>query len=105
MKLILLQLDNIAFTSQLFIYQYEIQQRAQDLSNWMKIKLEKGNDFDRVNAAWVALREVAGFESEMAQDKINALQNTLMQYKTIRNNQILISFDSKEISDYKEDEK
>jgi len=105
MKLILLQLDNIAFTSQLFIYQYEIQQRAQDLSNWMKIKLEKGNDFDRVNAAWVALREVAGFESEIAQDKINALKNTLMQYKTIRNNQILISFDSEEISDYKEDEK
>lgn len=105
MKLILFQSDNIAFTSQLFIYQYEIQQRAQDLSNWMKIKLEKGNDFDRVNAAWVALREVAGFESEIAQDKINALQNTLMQYKTIRNNQILISFDSKEISDYKEDEK
>ena len=45
-------------SSGLLAYQFETEQRAQDLFDWMQEKLEKGHDFEKMQAAWVALREV-----------------------------------------------
>lgn len=99
------QFDEMALSSGLFAYQFEIQKRAQDLSDWLQQKLEKGNDFDKMQAAWVTLRELVHFDRDEGQEKINQIQQSLDQYKTMRLNQILLRPDRSEISKQKQDEK
>ncbi|RLZ10181.1 hypothetical protein EAH57_04120 [Acinetobacter sp. 2JN-4] len=99
------QFDDMALSSGLFAYQFEIQKRAQDLSDWLQQKLEKGNDFDKMQAAWVTLRELVHFDHDDGQEKINQIQQNLEKYKTMRLNQILLRPDRNEISQQKQDEK
>lgn len=99
------QFDEMALSSGLFAYQFEIQKRAQDLSDWLQQKLEKGNDFDKMQAAWVTLRELVHFDCDEGQGKINQIQQSLDQYKTMRLNQILLRPDRSDIPEQKQDEK
>ena len=94
-----------ALSSGLFAYQFEQQQRAQGLFNWMQQKLEKGNDFYRMQAAWVALREIVYFQLEEAKEKIELLQQALDKYKTIRLEQVWVRPEQPENISIKEDEK
>ena len=94
-----------ALSSGLFVYQFEQQQRAQGLFNWMQQKLEKGNDFDRMQAAWVALREIVYFQLEGVEEKIELLQQALEKYKTIRLEQVWVRPEQPETTSIKEDEK
>ncbi|ENU88003.1 hypothetical protein F970_01777 [Acinetobacter sp. CIP 102082] len=94
-----------ALSSGLFAYQFEQQQRAQGLFNWMQQKLEKGNDFYRMQAAWVALREIVYFQLEEAKEKIELLQQALEKYKTIRLEQVWVRPEQPETTSIKEDEK
>lgn len=94
-----------ALSSGLFAYQFEQQQRAQGLFNWMQQKLEKGNDFYRMQAAWVALREIVYFQLEEAKEKIELLQQALEKYKTIRLEQVWVRPEQPENISIKEDEK
>ena len=94
-----------ALSSGLFAYQFEQQQRAQGLFNWMQQKLQKGNDFDRMQAAWVALREIVYFQLEEAKEKIELLQQALEKYKTIRLEQVWVRPEQPETTSIKEDEK
>ena len=94
-----------ALSSGLFAYQFEQQQRAQGLFNWMQQKLQKGNDFYRMQAAWVALREIVYFQLEEAKEKIELLQQALDKYKTIRLEQVWVRPEQPENISIKEDEK
>ena len=94
-----------ALSSGLFAYQFEQQQRAQGLFNWMQQKLQKGNDFYRMQAAWVALREIVYFQLEEAKEKIELLQQALEKYKTIRLEQVWVRPEQPETTSIKEDEK
>ncbi|ENU35183.1 MULTISPECIES: hypothetical protein [Acinetobacter] len=94
-----------ALSSGLFVYQFEQQQRAQGLFNWMQQKLQKGNDFDRMQAAWVALREIVYFQLEGVGEKIELLQQALDKYKTIRLEQVWVRPEQPENISIKEDEK
>ncbi|MCH7335807.1 hypothetical protein [Acinetobacter sp. NIPH 2699] len=98
-------LDEISLSSGLFAYQFEVQKRAQDLFEWLQQKLEKGNDFDKMQAAWVTLRELIHFDTDEGQDKINQIQQNLEHYKIMRLNQILLSPNRSEKSQQKEAEK
>lgn len=82
-------LDASALSSGLFALQFEMQKRAQDLADWMTLKLVKGNEFDQMQAAWVALRECSNFGG--GQEKVQRLESTLEQYKTLRSSQILVT--------------
>lgn len=65
-----------------------MQQRVQDLASWMQPKLEKGNTFELMQVAWVALRELSNFEQPLAQEKVQQIELALEQYKRIRFSQI-----------------
>ncbi|NIE96541.1 hypothetical protein F3J02_08620 [Acinetobacter sp. Tr-809] len=82
-------LDTSALNTGLFALQFEMQKRVQDLSKWMKLKLEKGNQFDQVQAAWVALRELPNFDN--GQEKVQRLESALEQYKTLCLSQIHVA--------------
>jgi hypothetical protein len=82
--LLLLKLAPTAFSSGLFAYQFEMQKRVHDLTNWMQLKLEKGSAFEQMQAAWVALREYANFEVPFAQEKVQQLESQLERYRHIR---------------------
>ncbi|RZF56890.1 hypothetical protein EXE30_01145 [Acinetobacter halotolerans] len=99
------QFDEMALSSGLFAYQFEIQKRVHDLSNWLQRKLEKGNDFDKMQAAWVTLRELSHFDSDEGQDKINQIQQNLEKYKMMRLKQILLDSNQSEILQQKQEEK
>ena len=71
----------------------------------MQQKLEKGNDFYRMQAAWVALREIVYFQLEEAKEKIELLQQALEKYKTIRLEQVWVRPEQPETTSIKEDEK
>lgn len=83
-----MQLDETALSSGLFALQFEMQQRAQDIVNWMQYKLEKGHTFEHVQVAWVALRELPNFERPLAYQKVQRIELALEQYKVIRLSQI-----------------
>lgn len=85
-----LQLDETALSSGLFALQFEVQQRVQDLASWMLPKLEKGNTFEHMQVAWVALRELPNFELASAQQKVQQIELALEQYKRIRLSQTQI---------------
>lgn len=85
-----LQLNQTALSSGLFALQFEVQQRVQDLANWMQPKLEKGNSFEHMQVAWVALRELPNFKLASAQQKVQQIELALEQYKHIRLSQIQI---------------
>lgn len=91
--------------SGLFAYQFEQQHRTQDLFNWMQQKLEKGNDFDRMQVAWAALREIVHFQFDEAKEKIELLQQALDKYKTIRLEQVWVRPEQPETTSIKEYEK
>ena len=99
------QVDKIALTSGLFAYQFEKQKRVQDLYTWMQQKLEKGNDFDQMQAVWVALREVEHLNIDGAIEKTESLQQALDSYKIIRLNQIWLRPEQAETTPVKENEK
>lgn len=55
--LLMSDLDEMALAGGLFAYQYELQKHAQDLDIWLQQKLKaKDQQFDSVQAAWVALK-------------------------------------------------
>lgn len=83
---LLKQWNEVALSSGLFALQFEMQKRAQDLVAWMQTKLEKGNELDQMQAAWVALRELSNFG--IGQEKIQRLESALEQYKALRLSQI-----------------
>ncbi|MGN5764676.1 hypothetical protein ACNQO6_10015 [Acinetobacter calcoaceticus] len=83
-----MQLDETALSSGLFALQFEMQQRVQDLANWMQYKLEMGHTFEHVQVAWVALRELPNFEQPLAHQKVQRIELALEQYKVIRLSQI-----------------
>ena len=85
-----LQLDETALSTGLFALQFEVQQRVQDLASWMLPKLEKGNTFEHMQVAWVALRELPNFELASAQQKVQQIELALEQYKRIRLSQTQI---------------
>ncbi|WP_445404238.1 hypothetical protein [Acinetobacter vivianii] len=85
-----LQLDETVLSSGLFALQFEVQQRVQDLASWMLPKLEKGNTFEHMQVAWVALRELPNFELASAQQKVQQIELALEQYKRIRLSQTQI---------------
>lgn len=85
-----LQLDETALSSGLFALQFEVQQRVQDLASWMQPKLEKGNPFEYMQVAWVALRELPNFELASAQQKVQQIELALEQYKHLRLSQTQI---------------
>ena len=72
-----------ALWSALFAYQFERQSRAQRLMEWMQAKLEKTNDFENLQAAWVALRECRSFSDNDIPSKIATIQQELAQYKAL----------------------
>ena len=76
--------------------QFEAEQRAQALFDWMQQKLEKGNDFDKMQAAWVALREVSHLETVDIQEKLVSIEIALEKYKQLRLNQMLLKADTDE---------
>jgi hypothetical protein len=90
------KLSEIALSSGLFAYQFEAEQRAQALFDWMQQKLEKGNDFDKMQAAWVALREVIHLERGDIQEKLVSIEIALEKYKQLRLNQMLLKADTDE---------
>ncbi len=92
-------------TSGLFAYQFEQQHRTQDLFNWMQQKLEKGNDFDRIQVAWAALREIVHFQFDETKEKIELLQQALEKYKTIRLEQVWVRSEQAATTSIKEYEK
>ncbi|WP_109441006.1 hypothetical protein [Acinetobacter haemolyticus] len=96
------QLDDITLSSGLFAYQYEKQQRAQDLWSWLQRKLDKGTEFEKIQAAWVSLRELRHFNLDGVQEKIRQLQQHLEHYKRIRLEQIVIVQPSVAISPVQE---
>lgn len=55
------QLNDMTLSSGLFAYQYEKQQRAQDLCVWLQRKLDKGTEFEKIQAAWVSLKGIETF--------------------------------------------
>lgn len=83
-----LPLKETALSSGLFALQFEMQQRVQDLASWIQPKLEKGNTFELMQVAWVALRELPNFEQPLAQEKVQQIELALEQYKRIRFSQI-----------------
>ena len=94
-----------ALSSGLFAYQFEQQHRPQDLFNWMQQKLEKGNDFDRMQVAWAALREIVHFQFDETKEKIELLQQALEKYKTIRLEQVWVRSEQAATTSIKEYEK
>jgi hypothetical protein len=90
------KLNEIALSSGLFAYQFKAEQRAQALFDWMQQKLEKGNDFDKMQAAWVALREVGHLERGDIQEKLVSIEIVLEKYKQLRLNQMLLKVDTDE---------
>lgn len=83
--------NEITLTSVLFAYQFEIKQRAQDLFDWIQQKLEKGNSFEQMQVAWVALREISGLNIQEAQERIQHIEKALQLYKEIRLRQIQLT--------------
>lgn len=75
-------LDASALSSGLFALQFEMQKCGQDLSDWMTLKLLKGSEFEQMQAAWVALRELPNFG--IGQEKVQQLESALAQYKALR---------------------
>lgn len=84
------QLNNMTLSSGLFAYQYEKQQRAQDLCVWLQRKLDKGTEFEKIQAAWVSLRELKHFHLDEGEEKIAQLQRSLEHYRQIRLKQIVM---------------
>lgn len=78
--------DEVALSSRLFALQFEMRNRARDLSVWMQTKLEQGNESDRIQVAWVALRELSNFG--IGQEKVQLLESALEHYKVLRLSQI-----------------
>ncbi|OEY96606.1 hypothetical protein BJD20_00870 [Acinetobacter proteolyticus] len=79
-------LDASALSSGLFALQFEMQKRVQDLADWMTLKLVKGNEFEQMQAAWVALRELSNFS--IGQEKVQQLELALAKYKALRLSQM-----------------
>ncbi|ENX33145.1 hypothetical protein F889_03080 [Acinetobacter colistiniresistens] len=79
-------LDASALVSHLFALQFEMHKRVQDLADWMTLKLAKGSEFEQMQAAWVALRELSNFG--VGQEKVQQLESILEQYKVLRLEQI-----------------
>lgn len=77
----------VSLSSGIFAYQFEQQQRVQDLFDWMQQKLEKSNQYDHVQAAWVALRESVHFNMDGLQQRIEQIQAKLQHYKLLRDMQ------------------
>ncbi|MCM1959624.1 hypothetical protein NCZ17_09590 [Acinetobacter modestus] len=90
------KLSEVALSSGLFAYQFEAEHRAQALFDWMQKKLEKDNDFDKMQAAWVALREVSHLETVDIQEKLVSIEIALEKYKQLRLNQMLLKVDTDE---------
>lgn len=98
------QLDEIALSSGLLAYQFETEQRAQDLFDWMQEKLEKGHDFEKMQAAWVALREVIHLDVANIEERLAPIQHALERYKDIRLHQVLLKQEMNETVPLKESE-
>ncbi|MFW1838972.1 hypothetical protein ACG9XS_10480 [Acinetobacter gyllenbergii] len=79
-------LDVSALSSGLFALQFEMQKRVQDLADWMALKLVKGSEFEQMQAAWVALRELPNFG--IGQEKVQQLESALAHYKVLRLSQM-----------------
>lgn len=79
-------LDVSALSSGLFALQFEMQKRVQDLADWMALKLVKGSEFEQMQAAWVALRELPNFG--IGQEKVQQLESALAHYKALRLSQM-----------------
>ncbi|MFW2152031.1 hypothetical protein [Acinetobacter gyllenbergii] len=79
-------LDVSALSSGLFALQFEMQKRVQDLADWMALKLVKGSEFEQMQAAWVALRELPNFG--IGQEKVQQLESALAHYKALRFSQM-----------------
>lgn len=89
-KLLIGRLPEIALSSGLFAYQFEHYQRVQALFDWMKPKLEKGNDFEKMQAVWVALREARYFDDDSLITRVQPIQQKFAEYKSIRDQQIFL---------------
>ncbi|ENX18194.1 hypothetical protein F895_00266 [Acinetobacter sp. CIP 64.2] len=83
---LLRQLDASALISHLFALQFEMHKRVHDLADWMMLKLVKGSQFEQMQAAWVALRELSNFG--VGQEQVRQLGSILEQYKVLRLEQI-----------------
>lgn len=79
-------LDGSALSSGLFALQFEMQKRVQDIADWMALKLVKGSEFEQMQAAWVALRELPNFG--IGQVQVHQLETALAQYKALRLSQM-----------------
>jgi hypothetical protein len=84
-------LDEMALAGGLFAYQYELQKHAQDLDIWLQQKLAKDQQFDSVQAAWVALREFAQLHVSAGQEKVQRIQSALANYQSTRLSQIRVT--------------
>lgn len=75
-------------SSGLFAIQFEVQKRAQALAVWMHSRLQTGNRFAQMQVAWVALRELPHLGGASAQAWVQALEQALAQYKSLRSGQL-----------------
>lgn len=100
-RLLVGTLDEIALSSGLLALQFEIQKRAQDLFDWIQQKLEKNNDAEKVQAAWVALRELSNLNLDIGQTRIQQMELQLEQYQMIRLSQIQLPKDDGETEQMK----
>jgi hypothetical protein len=89
--LLMSDLDEMALAGGLFAYQYELQKHAQDLDIWLQQKLAKDQQFDSVQAAWVALREFAQLHVSAGQEKVQRIQSALANYQSTRLSQIRVT--------------
>ena len=52
--------------------------------------MDKGTEFEKIQAAWVSLRELKHFHLDEGEEKIAQLQRSLEHYRQIRLKQIVM---------------
>lgn len=75
----------IELSSTLFSYQFEMYSRALDLQHWLMLKIQQGNDMEKVQAGWVALNASSSFMSTTLRQKVQEINRELEIYKQLAN--------------------